>query len=148
MSSSFMFGRLHASVLREVQAVRPKVWWKKKDTDAGMIQDYETNIMGNFTCPNSKCKKTGWGSKKVAIRIRSYSGNGYNAVVYNQRCQSCKTLGRLAIDEESYVERVAYRLKKWAGVHVQRPEYGGSGGPPHMRDLCEGCKSGHCQRGD
>jgi hypothetical protein len=54
----------------------------------------------------------------VIIQIRGYSGNGYNAVVFNQRCRSCDWLGALTLDEKSYIDRVAYRLKKWAGVAV------------------------------
>jgi hypothetical protein len=37
--------------------------------------------------------------------------------------------------DDSYVERVAYRLKKWCGVELERPEF------------CEGCKAGHCGEG-
>lgn len=143
-----MFPQLHARVLEEVQDVEPKVWWKKTDTNAGSLQDYSTNAIGTFVCTNSSCEQSSWGSKQVAIRVRSYIGNGYNAVVYNQRYKSCKSLGSLTLDENSYVERVAYRIKKWAGVHAERAEYREKKGEPHKSDLCEGCKRGLCDRGN
>jgi hypothetical protein len=68
--------------------------------------------MGKFRCNNNGCSNRGWGSKKVTILIRGYPENGYNAVVFNQRCMSCNGLGTLTLDENSYVKRVAYRLKK------------------------------------
>lgn len=84
----------------------------------------------------------------VTILIRGYPGNGYNAVVFNQRCKSCNWLGVFTLDKNSYVNRVAYRLKKWAGVHVEKQHYNGKTGPPHESDLCEGCKRGVCMQMD
>ena len=55
-------------------------------------------------------------------------------------------LGALTLDEHSYVERVAYRLKKWAGVRMEQMRYAGKGGLPHRSDLCEGCRRGYCQQ--
>lgn len=72
--------------------------------------------MGRFTCNNDGCFKKGWASRKVAIFIRGYPEKGYSAVVFNQRCESCNRLGTLTLDKNSYLERVAYRLKKWVGV--------------------------------
>ena len=79
--------------------------------------------------------------------MRRYGVNEYNAVVFNQRCRDCNSLGNLTLDESSYVERVAYRLKKWAGVELQAPPYREKKGPPHKSELCEGCKQGCCQEG-
>jgi hypothetical protein len=94
---------------------------------------------------SSRSEKTGWGSKQVAIHIRGYPGNGYNAIVFLQRCDSCNRLGELSLNNNSYVERIVYRLKKWAGVAVAQPFYGGEDGRgPHRSDLCEGCKAGYC----
>ncbi|KAI1632368.1 zinc-binding domain-containing protein [Biscogniauxia mediterranea] len=103
--------------------------------------------MGKFKCNNGRCSKDGWSSKKVAITIRGYPGNGYDAIVYNQRCKSCNKLGVLTLDVDSYVERIAYRLKVWAGVSVAQPYYNDGGGPQHEIDLCEGCRHGRCQAG-
>jgi len=102
--------------------------------------------MGKFACNNRGCPTRGWSSRKVSTLIRGYPENGYDAVVFNQRCQSCNELGGLTLDKDSYVERVAYRLKKWAGVWMERQDYAGGAGPPHKRELCEGCKRGYCQQ--
>jgi len=97
----------------------------------------------------SLSSQRGWGSKKICIVIRKYPNNGYNAQVFNQECVSCGELGRMHINVDSYVERVAYRLKKWAGIAVERPAHAGSlDRPPHKSELCEGCKRGFCQAGD
>ncbi|KAF1361535.1 hypothetical protein EJ07DRAFT_111719, partial [Lizonia empirigonia] len=80
------------------------------------------------------------------ILIRGYPTNGYNAVVFNQRCKSCNKLGTLKMNEESYVDRVAYRLKKWAGVQLARPYSGLKKGLPHKSELCESCKRGICEQ--
>ena len=95
---------------------------------------------------NNACSKDGSSSKKVAISIKGYPRNGYNAVVFNQRCMACKCLGTLTLDYESYVDRVAYRLKKWAGVAMEQKYFAPKEGPPHESDLCEGCKRGVCQQ--
>ncbi|KAF1362723.1 hypothetical protein EJ07DRAFT_105826, partial [Lizonia empirigonia] len=55
------------------------------------------------------------------------------------QCKTCDQLGTLTLDEKSYVDRVAYRLKKWAGISVEQHSYAQREGPPHERDLCEGC---------
>ncbi|KAH8782654.1 zinc-binding domain-containing protein [Diaporthe sp. PMI_573] len=102
--------------------------------------------MGNFACNNESYSNRGWRSKKVSILIRGYPRNGYNAVIFNQCCESCNGLGTLTLDENSYVERVAYWLKKWAGVRLEQQHYNGKVGPPHKRELCEGCKRGYCQQ--
>ncbi|KAI6080884.1 zinc-binding domain-containing protein [Hypoxylon rubiginosum] len=139
-----MFPSVHHDVLKVVSSDISKPWFNKQ-SDRIYNNEYMSHVMGKFKCDNSSCSNRGWGSKKVAILIRGFSENGYNAVVFNQRCQSCKKLGTLTLDEISYVERVAYRLKKWAGVKVEKQHYVGKKGPPHKEDLCEGCKSGHCQ---
>ncbi|RAH64694.1 3CxxC-type zinc finger protein [Aspergillus aculeatinus CBS 121060] len=116
-----------------------------KDDDFA-LKTYDTNIMGRFSCPNDECGSTGWSSKKIAITIRMYTGDKYNARVYHQRCQECKRLSQPILDD-SYAERVAYRLKKWSGVEMEAPVYGGESNGPHIRSLCEGCKAGHCSEG-
>jgi hypothetical protein len=111
-------------------------------------KEYSTHVMGKFTCTNHGCAKGSWTSKKAAIQIRGYSRNGYNAVVFGQRCADCNRFGNLDVDEDSYVERVVYRLRKWAGLSVEKQQYSGKKGPPHRRELCEGCKRGCCEEGD
>lgn len=103
--------------------------------------------MGRFMCNNDTCRKQFWNSRKVPIEIRGFDNNGYIAIVYNQRCKSCDWLGTFELDEQSYIERVAYRLKKWAGVEMEAPPINGTEGPPHERAYCEGCKRGKCREG-
>jgi hypothetical protein len=144
--TSFMFESLHGRVVDAVSNEIPTIWFKRQDTSNGSIEEYPTHVMGRFGCKNKECPQKGWGSKKIAILIRGFPNNGYNAVVFNQRCRSCNGLGSLVLDEDSYVDRVAYRVRKWAGVPTGRQHYGESRGPPHESSLCEGCQRGFCQR--
>jgi len=114
------------------------------DEVKGTLKEYDSNIMGRFICQNKACSSTGWGSKKIAISIRLYPEKQYNARVYRQRCKQCQRLGRAVLDENSYAERIAYRLRKWSGMHVDVPYYTGQSKGPHQSDLCEGCKAGRC----
>ncbi|KAI5865706.1 zinc-binding domain-containing protein [Durotheca rogersii] len=141
--ATIKYPSLHQDVANAVSDQIPSTWFKKKDK--GFEEEYSTKVMGKFKCNNGGCSKDGWASRTVAIVIRRYPNNGYNATVFNQRCQSCNKLGTLTLNENSYIERVAYRLKKWAGVPMETRPYDGSGGPPHISELCEGCKRGYCQ---
>ncbi|KAI4862768.1 zinc-binding domain-containing protein [Hypoxylon rubiginosum] len=143
--TSYTYPSLHHDVSKAVSSDIAKTWFSKKS--GGAHSEYSTHVMGKFKCDNGGCSNRGWGSKKVTILIRGFSGNGYNAVVFNQRCRSCNKLGTLTLDDTSYVERVAYRLKKWAGVKMEDQRYDGKVGPPHKTELCEGCKRGYCQGG-
>jgi hypothetical protein len=148
LQKEFSFPELHQRI---AEAVAPAITstWFNHNTEAPFEREYGTNIVGTFKCVNNRCKKKGWSSGVVAIWIYGYSRNGYNAIVYNQRCKACDWLGSLKMDEESYVERIAYRLKKWAGVRMERPFFGHKilrG--PHDSERCEGCKVGHCTQAD
>ncbi len=110
------------------------------------IKERDTNIMGKFKCGNKKCSKI-WSSKCIAITIRLYHGNKYTVLVYHQRCERCNSLARPQLDE-TYEERVARWLKIWSGVKVPRECYAHKKTLPHQSSLCEGCKAGHCSRGD
>ncbi|KAK4245595.1 zinc-binding domain-containing protein [Corynascus novoguineensis] len=145
-----MFPTLHEDVKNNLSeySINPEPWFNSNENDRTMLEDYSTFVMGRFECHNQNCAQRGWGSKKIAITIQRFPNNGYNAVVFKQRCKSpgCNRLGRLRLDKNSYVERVTYRLKKWAGIPMETPEYDGfEGGPPHLSKLCEGCKAGRCQ---
>lgn len=118
----------------------------KNDTDKGCTKDYDTNIMGHFKCTNKLCSSEGWSSMKIAVTIRLYSGNLYNARVYHQRCRDCNSLSRPFLND-SYADRVAYRLKKWSGIQLSPPPFERRQGPPHEAGLCEGCRRGHCSMG-
>ncbi|RYN41688.1 hypothetical protein AA0114_g10647 [Alternaria tenuissima] len=148
LQKEFTFPELHQRI---AEAVAPAITstWFNHNTEAPFEHEYGTNIVGTFKCVNNRCKKKGWSSGVVATWIYGYSRNGYNAIVYNQRCKACDCLGSLKMDEETYVERVAYRLKKWAGVKMERPFFGHKilhG--PHDSERCEGCKVGHCTQAD
>jgi hypothetical protein len=145
---SFMFPSLHQDVVNAVsdKMAPPKFYRYPDSTDSAANNTYSTNVMGTFKCTNITCSNEGWGSKKVAILISGYPKGCYNAVVFNQRCKSCEMLGNLTLDEESYVDRVAYRLKKWAGITMERSYVNSEQGPPHESTLCEGCKRGVCQK--
>ncbi|EXJ58678.1 hypothetical protein A1O7_06106 [Cladophialophora yegresii CBS 114405] len=150
-NTSFMFPSLHQAVTNAVSQGMAVPWFCDIDTDRGVRNKWTTHVIGRFRCRNrNTCCTKGWSSKKVAILIRGYDLNGYNAVVFNQRCRTCDQLGTLTLDENSYVERVADRIQIWAGVQVRR-----SGrhrkvktSKPHERALCEGCKRGVCRQTD
>ncbi|CAG8923270.1 unnamed protein product [Penicillium salamii] len=114
------------------------------DDGQSNIEEWDTNVMGRFICHNSICYSSGWSSKRIAITIRLYPQQRYNARVYHQRCRTCKSVGRLVLNTECYAERVTYWLKKWNGIEVQRPGYSGQSRGPHDSELCEGCRAGHC----
>ncbi|KAJ1334005.1 3CxxC-type zinc finger protein [Microdochium nivale] len=143
------FPKLHdqiCSAISEGDDLKPR--WIERGIANSQVhsQEYSTNIMGIFRCANNTCSVQGWGSKVVAIVIRGYTNDGYNAEVFKQRCQGCNQLGILKLHEKSYIDRVTYRIKTWAGVKVERPPYNDKKKPiPHERELCEGCKHGYCQ---
>jgi hypothetical protein len=104
-------------------------------------------------------------SHQIATTIRRYPRNRYNARVYHQRCKACSKSNRNSksnsssnlssnsspstpsvqpIVDDSYAERVAYRIKKWCGVRMEPPPFSGRARAPHRRDLCEGCRWGVC----
>ncbi|KAK4163086.1 zinc-binding domain-containing protein [Cladorrhinum sp. PSN259] len=109
---------------------------------------YYTHVMGNFRCSSNKCKREG--SKKVSIEIVRFKKNKYNASVFGQRCEKCNELGMLKLHEKSYVDRVVYRLKRWAGIKPKKPMRRRPlwDKPPHQRQLCEGCKIGRCKESE
>lgn len=141
-----MYPSLHHNVLRLLEGDNLSFRFHDVDESGDSIEEYDTNIMGEFTCNNGACASDKWPSRKIAITIRKYPGTKYNARVYNQRCKSCKRLGWPSLDD-SYAERVAYRLKKWCGLRMDPPDYSGESKGPHQRELCEGCRNGHCKEG-
>ena len=110
-----------------------------------IVMEYDTHIKGTFTCTNNACESRRWTSKQIAIAIRQYPGLKYNARVFYQRCQSCNAISRPELDD-SYAERVSYRLAKWSGITLEEPPYSGHSQRPHQSWLCEGCRLGHCSQ--
>ena len=148
MRTSFMFPWLHQDVVNAVSKSIESTWFCGRKNDKESNKKYTTHVMGKFRCKNDTCSTKGWASKKVSILIKGYAGNGYNAEVFNQRCKCCNQLGTLTLDEKSYVDRVAYRIQKWAGVPMEQRPYASKSSKPHEEDFCEGCKRGFCQQKD
>jgi len=140
-----MYPVLHDDVSRLLEEDDLHFDFHANDDFGSCTNQYDTNIMGRFICHNRACGSNGWPSKKIAIIIRMYPGAQYNARVYHQRCLKCNNLSKPRLDD-SYAERVAYRLKKWCGIEMDRPSYSGQSKGPHQRNLCEGCKDGHCDQ--
>lgn len=136
------FFDLHWRVAEEVSDQIDSVWFNEQP-DEDCDNFHKTYVMAKFQCGG--CSRKSWSSGKVAIVIRQYRPNGYHAIVFNQRCEACNSLGIMTLDENSYVQRVSYRLKVWAGIHVQPPPYREKNTPPHRRELCEGCIAGYCE---
>ena len=95
---TFMFPSLHQDVLNAVSDDFISAWFHEQDSDRDSNNEYSTHVMGKFKCNDSTCSTHGWGSKKVAILIKGYPRNGYNAVVFNQRCKACNGLGMLVME--------------------------------------------------
>ncbi|CAG7953088.1 unnamed protein product [Penicillium salamii] len=115
------------------------------DDDTKCTRMRDTNIMGRFVCNNRACKYKGWSSKMIAITIRLYPEQKYNARVYHQRCKGCSSLSRPVLDH-SYAERVIYWIMKWNGIRVERTPSSRDSRGPHNCQLCEGCRAGHCSQ--
>ena len=148
MREFFMFPALHQNVAEAVFPEISSTWFHEDKNDDNCHHEWLTHVMGKFICNKNACETELWVSKMVPIEIRGYAGNGYSAVVYNQRCKNCNCLGNFMLDGGSYIDRVAYRLKKWAGVRMAPVYYKPKEGLPHERDFCEGCKRGKCREGD
>ena len=133
---------LHKDVLRLLHPCNLSFDFYEVDDSAGVRREYDTCIMGKFTCTGVSCSKS-WTSKQIAITIRQYPNQRYNARVYYQRCEACDSLSRPGIDE-SYAERISYRLAKWSGIALDEPAYSGRSERPHQTRLCEGCRYGRC----
>lgn len=140
-----IYSALHDDVSRLLEEEDLHFDFHETDDTGTCIKEHDTNIMGRFICRSRGCGSSGWSSKKIAITIRMYPGARYNARVYHQRCQGCNSLSKPRLDD-SYAERVAYRIKKWCGIEMDSPNYSGKGDGPHQSDLCEGCKDGHCSQ--
>jgi hypothetical protein len=140
-----MYSALHDDVSRLLEEDDLHFDFHENDDTESCTKEYDTNIMGRFRCHNRACGSNGWPSKRIAITIRMYPGAQYNARVYHQRCLRCNSLSKPRLDN-SYAERVAYRLKKWCGMEMDRPFHSGQSEGPHQSNLCEGCKDGHCSQ--
>ncbi|EJP61606.1 uncharacterized protein BBA_09449 [Beauveria bassiana ARSEF 2860] len=131
--TSSMYPGLHDDVQTRLESNGLKFNFRKNGDKKNHTNSYDSHIMGRFTCANKNCIADGWTSKKIAVTIRQFPGNEYNAEVYHQRCLKCNWLSKPKLDD-SYADRVAYRLKKWSGMHVEpRPFSGDVKGEPETR---------------
>ncbi|TLS23569.1 uncharacterized protein PpBr36_06800 [Pyricularia pennisetigena] len=105
VTTSLMFPLLHPQIVDAVGKDICPAWENNAQQDGQCTNDYDTNISGQFRCSNRACFKV-WGSGQVAIRIIAFDDNRYNAIVYNQHCKKCNSLGIMKLDEARYVERV------------------------------------------
>ncbi|KAI3322838.1 zinc-binding domain-containing protein [Xylariaceae sp. AK1471] len=138
-----MWPSKHDEVFRLLNEDTLRFRFHNQDDENSYIETYDANIMGTFQCHISDCQNIAW-SRQVAITIRMYSGKRYNARVYHQHCLKCYYMSTPTLDD-SYAERVAYRLKKWSGIHLDPPPFHQTKeGPPHEKRYCEGCKAGYC----
>lgn len=142
-----MYKNLHDEVSSSL--VAPDLHYEFYENDDGMSSTNmrDTNIMGRFVCHNRACRARGWPSNMIAITIRLFPGQKYNARVYHQRCKFCRWLSRPVLDQ-SYAERIVYWIRQWNGIRVERPPISRDSKGPHNRQLCEGCKAGHCSQAD
>ena len=84
----------------------------RNDDPRSSVKEKDTTIMGRFQCDNPACKSNGWSSMKVAITIRLFQRQKYNARVYHQRCKSCNWVslwGKWQATSEKLVRRVQER---------------------------------------
>ncbi|KAH6860617.1 zinc-binding domain-containing protein [Alternaria rosae] len=139
-----MYPSLHPDVALAVSEHMTPLPFNETNTSQGTNKSYSTFVIGEFRCHNNTCPTHAWTSGKVTILIRRYANGSYNAEVFKQRCRSCNRLGKLKLDNASYIDRVSYRLLAWSGVQQASRGYTEKYTPPHRKDLCEGCKRGIC----
>lgn len=104
----------------------------------------ETRVVGTFRCENPKCKHE-WTSGKISTVVRSYPKRLYNAKVFHQRCKRCNKPIKPSLDD-TYADRVAYRLKVLNDLPVERREFVGDTDSIHDSRRCEGCRAGYCEK--
>ncbi|KAL5338967.1 zinc-binding domain-containing protein [Aspergillus crustosus] len=135
---------LVTDLLESTNPELPEFAFHSEDNDHTCDKHKVTSIMGTFACHNPTCQNFVWASKKIAVTIRLYGDDGYNARVYAQRCRDCNALSKPRLNQKCYAERVVYWLKKWSGVSVAEPGFVRKKKKPHEKMFCEGCKAGRC----
>ncbi|KAK3817132.1 MAG: zinc-binding domain-containing protein [Linnemannia elongata] len=140
-SSWSLYPELFGSV--DVYLKKPFTFYDVDDDGLHALKEYDTFVSGFFLC-SERCSKRGWSSGKIAISIRLYDHEQYNARIHHQRCRVCDALSRPTLDADTYGERVSYRLNKWSGFKMSHPIYGKKTTPPHDCENCEACSIGRC----
>ncbi|PQE03078.1 zinc-binding domain-containing protein [Rutstroemia sp. NJR-2017a BVV2] len=86
-----LYPSLHDTIAPLLQESHLHFSFHPTDDAETCIKDYDTNIMGRFTCHNSACSSAGWASKRIAITIRLYHGAKYNGKPHNtELCEGCR----------------------------------------------------------
>lgn len=134
---------LHDDVKYRLEEVNLSSEFYEIDDPVGSLEERDTHITGRFKCHNKSCKVKGWSSNMVAVTIRYYEGDRYNARVYHQRYVRCRTVEKPFLDE-SYSDRVVHWIKRWRGLKVDLSPPSRASKGPHREDLCEGCRNGRC----
>ncbi|KAF8925496.1 hypothetical protein BGZ47_003228 [Haplosporangium gracile] len=127
-----------------VHLKKPFTFYNVDDDGLRALKEYDTFVSGDFLC-SKRCSKRGWSSGKIAVSIRLYDHDQYNARIHHQRCRVCGALSRPTLDADTYSERVSYRLNKWSGFKIHLPQYEKNPTPPHDCDNCEACRIGRCR---
>ncbi|KAF9170447.1 hypothetical protein BGX21_009002 [Mortierella sp. AD011] len=80
---------------------KPFTFYDVDDGGLPSLKEYDTFVTGDFQC-SKRCSSRGWSSGKIAISIRLYEGDQYNARIYHQRCRRCNTVRRPTLDAETF----------------------------------------------
>ncbi|KMP01971.1 hypothetical protein CIHG_05330 [Coccidioides immitis H538.4] len=80
-----MYPSLHDDVSCLLEEENLYFDFREGDNPQGCSKEYDSHIMGRFTCHNPKCSSKGWSSKKISITIRMYPGAKYNARMDHMR---------------------------------------------------------------
>ncbi|KAF4495696.1 hypothetical protein FAGAP_8160 [Fusarium agapanthi] len=141
---SSMYPELHKHVAKNLEEDGLEYTFRQNDQKVNIKQVHDTKVIGRFICRNRNCGFHRWFSNSIAIRIREYQGNEYNVKVYQQQCGRCKRHTRAELMELAYADRVAFHIKRWNGVDAEPPNIKVEPQSNHKKELCEGCKKGHC----
>lgn len=136
-----LYPELFGSV--DLHLKKPFTFYNVDDDGLHALKEYDTFVSGVFLC-SERCSKRVWSSGKIAISIRLYEHDQYNARIHHQRCCVCKTLSRPTLDVDTYGVRVSYRLNRWSGFKMNPPLHGKKKTPPHDCENCAACSIGRC----
>ncbi|KAK3843863.1 MAG: hypothetical protein J3R72DRAFT_506815 [Linnemannia gamsii] len=83
----------------DVHLKKPFTFYNVDDAGLNALKEYDTFVSGVFLC-SERCSNRGWTSGKIAISIRLYDHDQYNACVHHQRCRGCHALSRPILDAD------------------------------------------------
>ncbi|KAK6717080.1 hypothetical protein SNK05_000282 [Fusarium graminearum] len=142
---SSIYPELHGYVAESL-GEKLEYTFRDHDTKVDIKRELDNTTIGKFICGRPKCVSKRWHSNSIAITIREYEDKSYNVLVYHQLCSICEKPTRAKLDKLMYGDRVSYHLKKWNGIHVKELECKVHHNGEHKKELCQGCKKGHCSR--